>query len=204
MSEAVKRGVGRVTALTVLAGLALWFADALGGGMEPKEQGWVLLSLTAVFFVSEAFFWKAIEKVSELPQSEALTAEKADQLTAKVQALKQRLTERWFILLTLKAVAGGSAAWLTNQSIPGGPQRMLWLTGVGALAVSLPIALSFVRNWQQADEIKARLMIEAKQQKEQKSALAELNQPPDNPLKADKALKGYAKVVGTAKRTTTG
>ena len=203
MSASIQRSAARIAALAVVVGLALWLADTFAGSLAPRTQGWILVTLTAVFVISEAFFWKAIDKVTELPQSDALTAFQAKQLSDRVQTLKNRLVGRWFLLLALKAMAGGSAAWLANQTATGGPQRLLWLVGVGALVVSLPIALSFFRNWQQADAIKAKLSIEARQQKEQKSALDALSTPPAKPLNADKQLNCYTKVVGKAKRAAT-
>ena len=73
------------------------------------------------------------------------------------------------------------------------------LVGVGALTVSLPMALTFLRNWQQADEIKNQQQLRAREKKELKAATEELAKSPTLPLKADKMLTGYTKVVRSQK-----
>jgi hypothetical protein len=185
----------RIAVLTAALGLVLFIADHFLGGHHPTTLGVMLAAAAAVFFLGEGYFWKAIEKLTELPHSEALGASEASDLAEAVKALKSRLTQRWIILLVLKAVAGASAAWLLNQKNPSEHQRIVWLVGVGALTVSLPMALTFLRNWQQADEIKSRQLLRAREKKELKTATEELGMPPSSPLEADKMLAGYSKVV---------
>lgn len=189
----------RIAAQVAVLGGVLIIADHFLGGHQPKTLGVVLAAAAAVFLLGETYFWKAIEKLSELPHLDALTAAEANDLAVRVKALKSRLTERWIILLTLKAVAGACAAWLLNQQNPNEHQRIVWLIGVGALTVSLPMALTFLRNWQQADEIKSQQQLRAREKKELKAATEELAKPPALPLKADKMLVGYTKVVRSPK-----
>lgn len=199
MNATIIRRAIRILTLTSMLGAVLWIADHFCGGYHPKTQGWLLGAAAAVFLLGEAFFWKAIEKVSDLPHADALTAVQAKHLLERVQALKKRLMERWLMLLALKAIAGASAAWLLNQTNTGGMQRLLWLLGVGALAISLPMALTFLRNWQQADTIKSQQLIDAKTKKEQKSTLGELNEPAKETLKvSSEILEGYTTTVGKA------
>lgn len=189
----------RIAALTAVLGIVLFAADYFCGGYHPKTLGLLLAAAAAVFFLGETFFWRAIEKLTELPLSDTLNATEANDLAQRVKTLKSRLTERWLILLVLKAVAGGCAAWLLNQQSPNEHQQIVWLIGVGALTVSLPMALTFLRNWQQADEIKTQQLLRAKQRNELKAATEELEKPPSSPLNADKMLAGYTKVVRSPK-----
>jgi hypothetical protein len=189
----------RITTLTVVLGIVLLAANFILGGQSPKTLGALLAAAAAVFFLGETYFWKAIEKVSELPHLDALTATEANDLAVRVKALKSNLTERWIILLLLKAVAGACAAWLLNQSSVIKHQRLVWLVGVGALTVSLPMALTFLRNWQQADEIKTQQLLRAREREELKASTEELAKPPSSPLEADKMLAGYTKVVRVPK-----
>jgi hypothetical protein len=75
----------------------------------------------------------------------------------------------------------------------------VWLIGVSALTVSLPMALSFLRNWQQADDIKTQQLLRAKRRNELKAATEELEKPPSAPLNADKMLTGYTKIIHSPK-----
>ncbi|MCI0748030.1 MAG: hypothetical protein L0Y58_21700 [Verrucomicrobia subdivision 3 bacterium] len=204
MNAAIIRRVLRIVALAAMLGAVLWVADHFCGRYHPKTQGWLLGAAAAVFLLGEAFFWKAIEKVSDLPHSDALTGAQAKHLQERIQALKKRLMERWLMLLALKAIAGASAAWLLNQTNAGGMQRLLWAMGVGALAISLPVALTFLRNWQQADAIKSQQLINAKTKKEQKHTLSELNQSAKDALEvAPEILEGYTTTVGKAAKAKT-
>jgi hypothetical protein len=99
------------------------------------------------------------------------------------------------IMLVLKAIAGVCAAWLLNLQNPTDSQHLIWLVGVGALTVSLPMALTFLRNWQQADEIKSQQLLRSREKKEMNAAKTELSTPLASPLNADKILTGYTKVV---------
>lgn len=199
MSASIIRQTLRIAVLAAMLATVLWVADHFCGRYHPKTQGWLLGAAAAVFLLGEAFFWKAIERVSDLPHSEALTAAQARHLLERVQALKKRLMERWLMLLVLKAVAGASAAWLLNRTDHGGMQRLLWLLGVGALTISLPMALTFLRNWQQADSIKSQQLIDAKTKKEQKNTLGELNQPAKDAMEiAPEILESYTTTVGKA------
>ena len=185
----------RIAALAAVFGIVLLVAGYFSSGYHPKTLGVLLAAAAAVFFLGETFFWKAIEKLTELPLSETLNAAEANDLAQQVNALKSRLTERWIILLVLKAVAGVCAAWLLNQQNPNGHQKIVWLVGVGALTISLPMALTFLRNWQQADEIKTQQLLRAKQRAELKAATEELEKSPSSPLNADKMLADYTKIV---------
>lgn len=185
----------RIAALTAVLGIVLFAADFFCGGYHPKTLGALLAAAAAVFFLGETFFWRAIEKLTELPLSDALTAEDASDLARRVKALKSRLMERWLILLVLKVIAGVAAVWLLNQQNSNQHQQIMWLIGVGALTVSLPMALTFLRNWQQADEIKTQQLLRAKQRAELKAATEELEKSPSCPLNADKMLAGYTKIV---------
>ncbi len=189
----------RIAALTVTLAIILFIADHFLGGHHPKTLGALLAAAAAVFFLGETYFWKAIEKLTELPHSDALSASEANDLAQAVKALKSRLTDRWIILLVLKAVAGVCAAWLLNQQSPNEHQQIIWLVGVGSLTVSLPMALTFLRNWQQADEIKSQQLLRAQEKKELKEAAEELGKSPASPLEADKMLAGYSKVVKSPK-----
>jgi Zn-dependent protease with chaperone function len=199
MSAQVPSKPMRIAALTAVLGIILFVADHFLGGHSTKTLGALLAAAAAIFFIGETYFWKAVEKLTELPHSDALSASEAADLAHEVKALKSRLTERWLILLVLKAIAGMCAAWLLNQQNPNPNQRIVWLVGVGALTVSLPMALTFLRNWQQADEIKSQQLLRARQKKELKEAIKELSTPPASPLGADKILAGYTKVVRGAK-----
>lgn len=200
MNRVTPAQVLRVVALAAILGGALWGADRFFGQIHPKTQGWLLGAVAAVIFLGEAFFWKAIDKLTELPHSDALSAAQAKVLMDRVQTLKRRLMQRWYILLVLKAIAGACAAWLLNQTNPGGNQRLFWLIGVGALVVSLPMALTFLRNWQQADSIKSKQAIEAKAKQEKKDTLNELDESPKEAFKvASDILEGYTTTVGKAK-----
>ena len=190
----------RTVAMAMVLGCVLWGADHFCGGYEPKTQGWLLGAAATVFLLGEAFFWKAIDKLSEVPHSDALTAAQSKRLLEAVKGLKKRLMDRWLILLVLKAIAGASAAWLLNQTTPGGLQRPLWLIGVGALTVSLPIALTFLRNWQQADAFKSQQLIDSKAKKERTDILSQIDKAPTDALKvAPKILEGYTTPVKAGK-----
>jgi len=189
----------RIAVLTAVLGVILFAADYFLGSHHPKTLGALLAAAATIFFMGETYFWKAVEKLTELPHSDALSASEAADLAHEIKALKSRLTERWIILLVLKAIAGMCAAWLLNQQNPNQNQRIVWLIGVGALTVSLPMTLTFLRNWQQADEIKSQQLLLARQKKELKEAIQELSTPPASPLAADKILAGYTKVVRGAK-----
>ena len=199
MSASNPSKVLRIAALTAVLGVVLFIADHFLGDTQPKTLGAILAAVAAIFFLGETYFWKAIDKISELPHSDALSAAEANDLNLRVKALKSRLTQRWSILLVLKAIAGGCAAWLLNSQTPNSAQHFVWLIGVGSLTVSLPMALSFLRNWQQADEIKSQQLIQAREKKELKAATEELQTPPASPLGADNMLAGYTKVVRGAK-----
>lgn len=190
-AEITWRALRTVVMTTVLCGV-LWGANHFCGDYEPKTQGWLLGAAATVFLLGEAFFWKAIDKLSEVPHSDALTAAQARRLLETVKGLKKRLMDRWLILLVLKAIAGATAAWLLNQSTPGGPQRALWLIGVGALTISLPIALTFLRNWQEADAVKSQQLIDSKAKKERTDLLSQIGEAPTAALKvAPEILDGY-------------
>lgn len=200
MNRATPARALRVVALATILGAALWIADRFFGQIHPKTQGWLLGAVAAVIFLGEAFFWKPIDKLAELPHSDALSAVQAKLLLDRVQALKRRLMQRWYILLVLKAIAGVCAAWLLSQTNPGGNQKVIWLIGVGALVVGLPMALTFLRNWQQADAIKSQHAIEAKAKKEMKETLDEIKELPKEAVKvAPEILAGYTTAVGKAK-----
>lgn len=189
----------RIAALTAVVGVVLFLAHYFCGGYHPKTLGALLAAAAAVFFLGETFFWRAIEKLTDLPLSDALNAAEANDLAQRIKTLKSRLMERWLILLVLKAIAGVCAAWLLNQQVPNEHQQVVWLIGVGALTVSLPMALSFLRNWQQADDIKTQQLLRTKQRNELKAATEELEKPPSAPLNADKMLTGYTKIIHSPK-----
>jgi hypothetical protein len=190
----------RIAVMAMVLGCVLWGADYFCGGYEPKTQGWLLGAAAAVFLLGEAFFWKAIDKLSEVPHSEALTAAQSRRLLEVVNRLKKRLMDRWLMLLVLKAIAGASAAWLLNQTTPRGLQRPLWIFGVGALTISLPIALTFLRNWQQADAVKGQQLIDSKAKKERSDILSQIDKAPTDALKvAPKILDGYTTPVKVGK-----
>jgi hypothetical protein len=196
--------IGRLAAFVGMLSLLLLATAWWFGGLSPKFQGVMLLSVTAVFTVSEAFLWKAIDTLSQLPQSETLPVADAQEFSGLIQRLKRRLVTRWFVLLFLKLTAGVCSVWLMNQDKPGGEQLRFWLVGVAALLIGVPIVLSFFWIWQQADEIKARQLLAARQKKETADALKELSAQPASPLNADAALKGYNQVVETTEQPGAG
>lgn len=200
-TSAVNR-IGRSAVLAVILAITLWLANVFESQIEPKTQGWVLISLTAIFAVSEAFFWKALDGLSSLPTADRTSAEESAQLSGRVQTLKQSLRSRWFMLLGLKIAAGAAGAFLANQTAHTDFQNFLWLLGVGALVISLPLALTFFYNWLQADELLTKQQIEAKRRKERLEASVSLSKEPPKPLNADKMLQGYSKVVSGAKNST--
>ena len=186
--------------LSFVVVVAVGVAEFLDHKTDPKTESWIVLSLTAIFLISDAFFWKAMDGVSDLPKSEALSADEAFLMANRVDALKQALRQRWFLLFGLKIVAGASGSYLFNQTSRSGLQHGLWLLGTGALVVSIPISLSFFSNWQQAEAIKTKVVLQGKIQKERQQSTDAISKEPQKPLKSDKMLDRYTVIVSPTKR----
>ncbi len=196
MGATITNRAARSLVLAGLVALGLCAAAVLDGRIAPNAEGWALVTLAAIFVISEAFFWRAIEGVSALPASDSLSIQQAETLARRIQELKRRLTGRWFLLLGLKVVAGICGIFLTNEKEASVAQRIAWLTGVGALIVSLPLLLSFFRIWQQ---IKSEQVLDDRRQKVSRGASEALAKEPAKPLRAEKALKGYTTIVRSKK-----
>lgn len=200
MRRAQPNAVVRIAAVSLVAVAALWAADVFGGSLSLKVRGWMLAAASTVFLISEAFFWRAMDRLSELPASEILTAKVVERISKTTATVKKALVNRWGMLLFLKVVAGFAGVWLINQSDTAESRSLPWLVGVFCITISFPLAMSFLRVWQEADRAKMDQIIQAKCKKESNSLLAELSAAPPASLKADEMLAGYSDIVGKAKR----
>jgi hypothetical protein len=179
----------RDAALTVAVLICIAAADWWLGILPSKTQGWLLAAATSVFFISEAFFWRAMDKMSELPLTDSLTGIEAQAIALRMNFIKGNLLQRWFVLLALKIVAGACAAWLIAQTSETEARRVFWVTGCGALCLSFPVVMTFFHTWRRADLFKTDQLTAAHLKRDRERAAAVLTKSPAVPFRADETYR---------------
>jgi hypothetical protein len=186
-----------VLVVAVLACIAA--ADWWLGDLPAKTQGWLLAAATSIFFISEAFFWRAMDKMSELPLSDSLTGSEAEAIASQVKSIKGNLVQRWFVLFALKIVAGACAAWLLAQTSEIEMRRVFGVIGCGALSLSFPVVMTFFHTWRRADLFKTDQLTATRLKHDREKAAAALRTPPVDPFRADDQTVHYTDVVNLPK-----